>query len=271
MADFYDDQHEDIEYKLTDEDNSNEMAPEEVEKGNTGSPEVPFIKKINKRKWVVLVAAGVLSLLIILKLITIFFSSSTQTEKPINIKPASAVVDINKEMQLPSAPSQTPPQAVLPPTVPVATDNAMTDKIDQLQQQNTQLTELLREQTADNRERSVSLEQKIAGLESTLSDLQNTISDLSDQVKHNKSLQDALLTYQKNSQAAKESRLRQIKQYFVQAVIPGRAWLHAADGTTITVAVGDEIPGYGKVASIDAYSGAVMTNSGRQINYGLDS
>lgn len=271
MADFYDDQHEDIEYKLTDEDGSNDLMHEEAEKVKTESPEEPVIKKIDKRKWVVFIAGGALLLLIVLKLMTMFFSSSTQAQKP--LKQARVVVDIQKPEQsvLPTVPVQSiSPQA---PSIAdnATTDNAMTDKMTQLQQQNTQLTELLRQQAADNRERSVSLEQKIAGLESTLSDLQNTISDLSDQVKHNKSLQEALLTYQKNSQAAKNSRLRQIKQYFVQAVIPGRAWLHAADGTTMTVAVGDDIPGYGKVASIDAYSGAIMTNSGRQINYGLDS
>jgi intracellular multiplication protein IcmG len=56
-------------------------------------------------------------------------------------------------------------------------------------------------------------------------------------------------------------------QYSVQAVVPQRAWLQSADGNTLTVTVGDDVPGMGVVTSIDPYSGNVSTASGTTIKY----
>lgn len=61
-----------------------------------------------------------------------------------------------------------------------------------------------------------------------------------------------------------------VMQYFVQAVIPGRAWLIATNGTTLTVREGSEIPGYGVVKYIDAIQGRVLTSSGRVIRFSQD-
>lgn len=51
-----------------------------------------------------------------------------------------------------------------------------------------------------------------------------------------------------------------IYEIVVQAVIPGRAWLRDVKGRLLTVQVGDQIPGYGTVISIDAHKGIVRTN-----------
>ena len=56
--------------------------------------------------------------------------------------------------------------------------------------------------------------------------------------------------------------------YTVQAVIPGRAWLSTNDGSTLTVAVGDVVPGFGEVVSIDSMKGLVVTRSGQVISSG---
>lgn len=50
-------------------------------------------------------------------------------------------------------------------------------------------------------------------------------------------------------------------QMIVQAAIPGRAWLRSERGELLTVIPGDEVPGYGRVVSIDAASGTVVTSS----------
>jgi intracellular multiplication protein IcmG len=55
--------------------------------------------------------------------------------------------------------------------------------------------------------------------------------------------------------------------YFIQAVIPGRAWLINRSGSTLTVREGTLIPGYGAVRHIDAPQGRVMTASGRVIRF----
>lgn len=55
--------------------------------------------------------------------------------------------------------------------------------------------------------------------------------------------------------------------YSVQAIIPGRAWLRANNGDTVTVAEGDEIKGVGRVTKIDPYDGVVELNvQGRAVS-----
>jgi hypothetical protein len=59
--------------------------------------------------------------------------------------------------------------------------------------------------------------------------------------------------------------------YNVQAIIPGRAWLKAENGETLTVAEGDVIKGVGRVTKIDPYDGLVEINTGSKaisLSYG---
>lgn len=55
--------------------------------------------------------------------------------------------------------------------------------------------------------------------------------------------------------------------YYIQAVIPGRAWLVSANGATITVREGTSVPGYGVVKLIDPAQGRIVTSSGRIIAF----
>ena len=55
--------------------------------------------------------------------------------------------------------------------------------------------------------------------------------------------------------------------FYIQAVIPGRAWLIAANGSTLTVREGTILAGYGVVKLIDAVQGRVITSSGRVIRF----
>ncbi|MFA5959474.1 MAG: type IVB secretion system protein IcmG/DotF [Tatlockia sp.] len=55
--------------------------------------------------------------------------------------------------------------------------------------------------------------------------------------------------------------------YHIQAVIPGRAWLIAANGSTITVREGTQLAGYGVITLIDPNQGRVVTSSGQVIRF----
>lgn len=55
--------------------------------------------------------------------------------------------------------------------------------------------------------------------------------------------------------------------YAIQAVIPGRAWLIASNGMTLTVREGTRIAGYGVVKLVDAKQGRVLTSSGQIIRF----
>lgn len=61
-----------------------------------------------------------------------------------------------------------------------------------------------------------------------------------------------------------------VLKYYVQAVIPGRAWLIATNGSTLTVREGTILPGYGVVKLIDAIQGQVLTSSGQVIRFSQD-
>lgn len=51
--------------------------------------------------------------------------------------------------------------------------------------------------------------------------------------------------------------------YYVQAIIPGRAWLVNSQGKTITLRVGSSLAGYGIVKAIDAQQGRVLMSTGK--------
>lgn len=59
----------------------------------------------------------------------------------------------------------------------------------------------------------------------------------------------------------------QHRSYHIQALIPGRAWLIASNGSTLTVRDGTKIPGYGMVKLIDSIQGRVVTSSGKVIQF----
>ena len=64
-----------------------------------------------------------------------------------------------------------------------------------------------------------------------------------------------------------EVRSSRRSKYYLQGLVPGRAWLRARDGETLTVQVGDKVPGYGTVQVIDPAKSVVVTSSGILIRY----
>lgn len=56
-------------------------------------------------------------------------------------------------------------------------------------------------------------------------------------------------------------------RYYLQAVIPGRAWIVATNGSTLTVREGSTVPGYGVVKLIDSNEGRILTTSGKVIRF----
>lgn len=132
-----------------------------------------------------------------------------------------------------------------------------------------QKLQTLQEQTQDSIN---SLEKQQFQTQAGVMAMQQSIDQMTQQMQSvTQSLQvlnddyQARLTKERQAIVAKQQAqalLRKTKQYFVNAVIPGRAWLKGADGTILTVVVGDNIPGYGKVLSINSYSGQVVTEKG---------
>lgn len=76
----------------------------------------------------------------------------------------------------------------------------------------------------------------------------------------------------KKKAAAARQHKRVVKRriFYLKAVVPGRAWLQAADGTTTTIGLGQTLSGYGHVVEIDAAQGFVLTSSGEVIRFNSD-
>ena len=56
--------------------------------------------------------------------------------------------------------------------------------------------------------------------------------------------------------------------FHTRVIIPGRAWVKGSNGLTRSIAVGDVVPQYGRVLSINANTGVVRTSSGKLITLG---
>ena len=125
---------------------------------------------------------------------------------------------------------------------------------------------------------------KIERANANLAELQNTLTtmtsqDLSSQVtqqahqlqvlsvttKEKKSVQNNLVP----SNHVITPVVAKKRHYYIQALIPGRAWLYAGEYTT-TVRIGDSLPGYGTVTGIDTDQSIVTTSSGDIIAFQSD-
>lgn len=100
---------------------------------------------------------------------------------------------------------------------------------------------------------------QLSQLEETVSNESRVSAGLSHQIKQ--------LRPQKKMTTAHTRMPVHIVQYYLQAVIPGRAWLRSSDGDTFTVSQGTSLPQYGVVRYIDALHGRVLTSSGQVIKF----
>lgn len=128
------------------------------------------------------------------------------------------------------------------------------------------------------------LNNQLSGVSSSVSDLSSKVDQLSQAVNvlaaqlAEQSRQITLLTAKQHEYVRVKKTHAAYKQgkqklvYFLQAVIPGRAWIISNNGSTLTVRDGSPIAGYGVVKRIDPNEGRVITSSGRIIVFSqLDS
>lgn len=121
-----------------------------------------------------------------------------------------------------------------------------------------------------------SISNQLGGMNSNMSALSSQIESLSQAVSSlNEKLDaqardiDQLAAQIKRTKKPPKQVVKpqQPKKYYLKALIPGRAWLIAPNGSTLTVSTGSHIPGYGKVKLIDPHQGSVVTSSGQTIRF----
>lgn len=149
-------------------------------------------------------------------------------------------------------------QPVVPPVVQTTnTDNSMLDSLNA---------------------NSTQVESQINKLSGRISDLQNMIDQAhSDNEKLNTSVTQLNtevqnITQQLNAVMQKltpKKKAPNVVVFHLRAVLPDRAWIASGHNSkSLTVTIGDQVPTYGTIKSIDAKNGIIVTSSGRKIVYG---
>lgn len=198
-----------------------------------------------------------------------FFSRKSTTDETI-VPPITAVT--------PQPQTETPPVTTSQPATQVQT--APPPVTTQPTVDNSQITQKL--STLEMAQQSVrsemsSMSNQLNGINSNVNQLSEKIANLNRMI----SLLTAKLEQQSNQIAilaertkpkpppVRRASVRGLRApiYYIQAVIPGRAWLIAPNGSTLTVREGTQIAGYGVVKLIDPNQGRVLTSSGRVIRF----
>lgn len=287
---------EEEEFHITDEDIDRELAAMEMDHAASADHNVAAptdaalaankssagifskLKQLKRKHWLMIAIVVLVILFVLLKMMAGHQSSSFDQITPVSaplstvksstaMSAASSQSDLSKTVL--QSPSKTQSDALLPaPTLTVPTthqeqktdlsklgnnESKLLEALDAIQQQNTAL-----------RQQVSTLSTRLQGLESSFNQSNQAIEGLSQQVVKIK-------TNDQSPSVAVPAPPQAVStdvQYSVEAVVPQRAWLQTADGSTITVMIGDDVPGLGAVVAIDPYSGNVTTSSGSVLKYG---
>jgi intracellular multiplication protein IcmG len=154
------------------------------------------------------------------------------------------------------------PASTIQATAASSTDVAqLTNKVAALEQQGANYKAAIDKLTAQT-----------SNLQDMLTHLTIQVTNLNDNVQ---SMSNKITAQEAARQAAKQAVQRQVAAakkkpvpiYYVKAMVPGRAWLVAQHGRTLTVSIGDNLPGYGVVSVIDPQQGTLTTSAGAIIGY----
>lgn len=262
-------QFEDIEGLGTDSDSYtddsaflNEAAEEGVAsppgRGRFDSLDPKMLKVIRNGAFAI---GGLVVIVILYKYVLSFFGGSSQQDTSQKIMPKTTAVKPEKQSPLPIYGSTTTTVT----SQPKDDSNLSALKQDQARLDN--------EVTAI-RSQLNTVSQQVIDISSKMEDIKQTMLVLSERLERQSQQMARINTVNRTSVRRAESNVpRPAKPvvektvFYIQAVIPGRAWLKSNDGKTITVSRGTMVPGYGAVRTINPKLGRVYTSSGRIIRF----
>ena len=164
---------------------------------------------------------------------------TTNAVAPMASEPVAPTMPVLTTQPAPSStPAQSAPQKI--------EDHALTQQLQTLEKNNQLLANQLAEVSA-----------QLVQVTSAMNNLNNKVDNIAKQP-----VTPAVAT------AKALPKLVTDQRYYVEAVVPGRAWIQTDNGETITVTIGEEIKGLGNVVSIEPATGEVVTTSGEIIKYG---
>ncbi len=218
----------------------------------------------NIKRNAIIVVVLVILIMIIYKFMGSVFSEKktpVQASTPTVTAPAAAPVE-QKPLTSPSPPVSTTP---VPVTTAPNTDAQINQKLSALEVgQQSMRTDVssVNSQISGMSTNLNALVAKISELDSIISNLNTKLDDQTRVIE-----QLTIRREVKKVHYAPRRRAAPSLKYYIQAVIPGRAWLIATNGSTLTVREGTNIAGYGMVKLIDPNQGRITTSSGQVIRF----
>lgn len=210
-----------------------------------------------------LIAIGVVIFIMVMYKIIgwMFFSDKSKqvTSQPA-IPPVTQVATPQPVQTIPT----TPIQQVQPATV-VEDDSDLKKKVSAIEMSQ----QSLRSEVNALSEQINAVNNNIKNLNAQIVNLNQIIGNMSNQIARQSEVINVLMVRTTPKKVVKISRPAVAARviYYIQAVIPGRAWLIGSNGSTLTVREGSKIPGYGIVKLIDSLQGRILTSSGQVIKF----
>lgn len=221
-------------------------------------------KKDIKRNALIVIAL-IIVLMLGYKLLAWIFSSKARSMEKVPTTPAIVTPKVETPAPVQAAtPTPAPAPVVMQPSQDIIQINQKLSSLEMGQQSVRSESSSLSNQLNGVNSNVKELSEKIAGLNQAITELMSKVERQAHEIE---------LLAEKNKPKPvirhKKIRIRGpiAPSYYIQAVIPGRAWLIRANGSTLTVREGTIIPGYGIVKLIDPNQGRVVTSSGRVIRF----
>lgn len=201
-----------------------------------------------------IVLGGIIALLLGYNLFSGWFYQKEPVKTEIVQKPISKPVIVAE------------PKPVVTQTIDLSQDSLK--KVDEQIQALEASQQTLRTEVATLNDQLTGISSTISALSKQIESLNVTIVTLTEKVNED-SLKIADLIERKKTRKVRKIKTIVVPRvyYHIQAIIPGRAWLIASNGSTLTVREGSSVPGYGIVKLIDATQGRVLMRSGQVIEF----
>lgn len=259
------DENKDDEYQFTELDGSQSFDEDTVnDEVQTSFPAEGNLKRIVVSGFVVILVGFIL-----FKFVSPYLSSEKKLTDVSVLKTKKPVSQPIKKVEVKPEPIVYKPPVQAPIERVRVINKTVTDP-----KVNTKLTALQHSSRLSSRKISKinnnlgALRDGVDSLTSKINSLNVVIMQLANTVKEQQSMIEALKPKLPPKKVEKKP-LKPLITYHIKALIPGRGWLMSSKGITITVIKGTRIPGFGRVVSIDARHGKVVTSSGKVIQFSI--
>ncbi|WP_412756400.1 type IVB secretion system protein IcmG/DotF [Legionella bozemanae] len=263
------------EYKFAELDSLENEPLESSEFDSTSSPSAGSGEREPPKniKRNALIAVGIIIFAMLMyKFIGGMFSKSTPTPKETETPaPIAEITPQPKEAEIPPAPIQQQPEVQQPvvqqtPPPMVQESAALQQKVASIESSQ----QTVQSEVSSMNQQVSNINNNVNALNAQITKLNQVISDLNNQVVKQSEVINVLIERTKPKPVKRVIHIKPASPqiiYYINAVIPGRAWLIGTNGSTLTVREGSKIAGYGVVKLIDSMQGRVLTSSGRVIRF----